>query len=160
MTAFWSRFRKYKAHWWVPGILILGFLVWWLWPEPLDPYEETAIRFVETAYVQADTDAVKPYLDERLEPEHFEGLGQLVEPGDVKIGSKPMGFDSKQVVIYLSKPSDLGNTIIVSVRKEEDQYLVYSDEIRYFDASDFETFEEIQVQKGLNITEWKNSELD
>lgn len=142
------------------GMLILFLVGWMIWGEKLSPPEQTALQYVQAAYVKYDPEQLRKCLDlDRYQPSQFENT-RWVKPGKVRVGSKEMAFTTK-VVIFFDDPnmSRIHRRIEVELANEGGRWLVIGDAFRGLRHEDFDQFQQTDAYKELGIEKWKSAEL-
>lgn len=144
----------------ISSLLIVFLVGWMIWGEKLSPPEQTALKYVQAAYVKYDPEQLQKCLDlERYQPSQFENT-RWVKPGKVRVGSIEKAFTTK-VVIFFDDPnmSKVHRRIEVDLANEGGRWLVIGDAFRGLRHEDFDQFQQTDAYKELGIEKWKSAEL-
>lgn len=159
--------RKFGKIGWALGVLVVLFLVWgiyqWLAANSLTSYEEEALEYFRTVYIQQDVKKAQAYLDPKAQI--FKDTIQ-VEVESAREGptpSKPVWItesketleNPKEKVVFVNSPELKKTLLVVLVQRKEGEW-----KLKYGASRMGNQWSKEGLDQQMPELKWKESSLD
>lgn len=145
------------------GILLLSLFLTGCTDDSLEPWEEDAIQFLRYSHMKFDSERLQHYITNPEKAETYNTFDGWLNPGTIKVNSRPTGQRSYEVIIYFPEyPEQIkhGDYVALSIWERGKHWKVSHDKFRNSRTTDFDQFKEKFREKGMEIEKWKSYELN